>query len=189
MAADDSVTAVAEAYRLFARREARGRSAVYEALAEAVAGDDAVTGFVASLPADKRQPGLLFAAARYLAGAVPDAGQLHELATGSRAELERVMLTRRVQTHEPARCAVLMPVLAQLPQPLALIEVGASAGLTLLFDRYSYDYAGHRITGWDPFAPTLSLPAARPGTAPRAGPGDRLAGRARPQPAGRHRRR
>jgi hypothetical protein len=177
VAADDSVTAVAEAYRRFARREARGRSPAYEALAEAVAGDDAVTGFVASLPADKRQPGLLFAAARYLAGAVPGAGQLHELVTGSRAELERVMLTRRVQTNEPARCAVLLPLLAQLPQPLAIIEVGASAGLTLLFDRYSYDYAGHRIPGWDPFAPTLScqprgpvpLPERVPAIAWRAG--------------------
>jgi hypothetical protein len=29
--------------------------------------------------------------------------------------------------------------LALLPQPLALLEVGASAGLTLLADRYSYD--------------------------------------------------
>ena len=42
-----------------------------------------------------------------------------------------------------------------LPQPLALLEVGASAGLTLLPDRYSYDYAGHRITGPDPRAPVL----------------------------------
>jgi hypothetical protein len=47
------------------------------------------------------------------------------------------------------------PALAQLRPPLALIEVGASAGLTLLFDRYSYDYAGHRITGSDPQAPVL----------------------------------
>ena len=65
------------------------------------------------------------------------------------------MLTRRTQTNEPARCAVLLPALAQLPQPLALIEAGASAGLTLLFDRYSYDYAGHRLAGSDPDAPTL----------------------------------
>ena len=42
-----------------------------------------------------------------------------------------------------------------VPPPLALIEVGASAGLTLLFDRYSYDYAGHQIAGQDPQAPTL----------------------------------
>ena len=72
-AADDS-QAAARAYRDFARREARGRSAAYEALAEAVADDEAVMGFVAALPAGKRQPGLLFAAARYLDGAVPAPG-------------------------------------------------------------------------------------------------------------------
>ena len=33
--------------------------------------------------------------------------------------------------------------------------MGASAGLTLLIDRYAYDYAGHRIAGRDPLAPTL----------------------------------
>ncbi len=154
-AADEPVKAVARAYRKFARREARGRSAAYESLAESVAGDAAVAGFVASLPPDKRRPTLLFAAARYLLGAPPGIRQLRELASRSRAELTEVMLTRRVQTNEPARCAVLLPALAQLPAPLALLEAGASAGLTLLFDRYSYDYAGHRIAGSDPHAPTL----------------------------------
>jgi hypothetical protein len=149
------VTTAARDFRLFARREARGRSAAYESLAESAASDDEVTSFVASLPADRRQPGLLFAAARYLTGETPGPGRLRELATRSRAELEEVMRTRRVQTNEPARCAVLLPALSQLPQPLALIEVGASAGLTLLFDRYSYDYAGHRVTGGDPRAPVL----------------------------------
>jgi hypothetical protein len=56
-----------------------------------------------------------------------------------------VILARRTQTNEAARCAVLLPALAQLPQPLALIDAGASAGLTLLADRYSYDYAGRVI--------------------------------------------
>ena len=50
------------------------------------------------------------------------------------------MLARSTQTNEPARCAVLLPVLAQLPQLLALIEVGASAGLCLLPDFYGYDF-------------------------------------------------
>jgi hypothetical protein len=35
---------------------------------------------------------------------------------------------------------VLLPLLSALPQPLALIEVGASAGLCLYPDRYSYRY-------------------------------------------------
>ena len=52
------------------------------------------------------------------------------------------MLERRTQTNEAARCALMLPLLAALPQPLALLEVGASAGLCLLPDRYGYDYDG-----------------------------------------------
>lgn len=173
----DPVTSVVESYRVWARREARGRSAAYESLAESAADDAALVDFIASLPPAKRQPNLLFAAARYLLGAPPGIQQLRELAGGSEAELRRVMLARRTQTNEPARCATLLPALAQLPEPLALIEAGASAGLTLLFDRYSYDYGGHRLAGRDPRAPTLCceprgpvpLPARIPAIVWRAG--------------------
>ncbi len=174
----DAAAAVAAAYRVFARREVRGRSAAYEELAEAVAEDTAVVSFIASLPPGKRQPQLVFAAARYLLlGVPPVIGSLRELVSGSGKELTEVILTRRTQTNEPARCAVLLPVLAQLPQPVSLIDVGASAGLTLLFDKYSYDYGGYLLAGHDPDAPTLRcraggpvpLPARLPEIAWRAG--------------------
>jgi hypothetical protein len=161
-AGDDPVAAVAQTYRTFARLEAHGRSAAYESLAESVAGDRPVAGFIASLPPEKRQPNLLFAAARYLLGAPPGIGQLRELVSQSRAELSQVMMARRTQTNEPARCAALLPALAQLRPPLALIDVGASAGLALLLDRYSYDYAGYRIAGSDPRAPTLRCQPSGP---------------------------
>ena len=155
MAATGVPASTAQIYRGFARQEARGRSPAYEALAEGVAGDRAILRFLESLPPEKRQPNLLFAAARYLLGVPADLAALRALVRPSSRELAEVMLARRTQTNEPARCALLLPALAQLPQPLALIEVGASAGLTLLVDRYSYDYAGHRIAGLDPQAPTL----------------------------------
>ena len=101
-------TAVAGAYPSFARLEARGRSAAYESLAESVADDPAVVGLIASLPLDKRQPNLLFAAARYLLGEPPGIQQLRDLIRTSRAELTHVILTRCTQTNEPARCAVLL---------------------------------------------------------------------------------
>ncbi|MHB1596402.1 MAG: DUF2332 domain-containing protein [Streptosporangiaceae bacterium] len=145
---------VAENYRDFAA-EARGRSRNYEALASAVADDPDILGYLETLPRPKRQPNLLFAAARTLHGGPVEAGQLRDVVRDRRDDLRELMLTRRTQTNEPARCATLLPALAQLPQPLALIEVGASAGLTLLVDRYSYDFAGVRITGLDPLAPTL----------------------------------
>jgi hypothetical protein len=159
----------AENYRAFAE-EARNRSPAYESLAMAVAEDAAILGFLGSLPPEKRQPNLLFAAARYLLGGPAEIGQLRELVSQRPDDLAGVMLARRTQTNEPARCATLLPALAQLPAPLALIEVGASAGLTLLPDAYSYDYAGHRITGRDPRAPVLRCeprgPVPLPGGVP-----------------------
>jgi hypothetical protein len=144
----------AENYRAWAQ-DARGRSPAYESLAQSVAGDRAVLDFLSSLPREKRQPNLLFAAARYLLGSPAELARLRALISDRGAELSGVMMARRTQTNEPARCATLLPALAQLPPPLALIEVGASAGLTLLVDRYSYDFDGHRIAGLDPQAPTL----------------------------------
>ena len=177
LAGHDLSLSIGENYLAFSRQEARGRSRAYEALAAEVAGDPAVLTFLAALPPAKRQPNLLFAAARYLLERPADIGSLRALVAGRGPELAAVIQARRTQTNEPARCTSLLPALMLLPQPLALLEVGASAGLTLLPDRYSYDYAGHRIAGRDPRAPVLRcaprgpvpLPARPPVIAWRAG--------------------
>lgn len=170
---------VAENYRRFARGEAAGRSPTYERLAFAVAEDELVLSFLSSLPPERRQPNLLFACARHLLGEPADPESLHDLVERRSAELAGVMQARRTQTNDPARCATLLPALASLPEPLALVEVGASAGLTLLFDHYSYDYDGQLVQGIDPEAPTLRchlsgprrppIPASVPLVAWRAG--------------------
>lgn len=174
------MASTAQRYRGFAR-EAAGRSPQYVELANAVAEDNEVLGFLSALPSVKRQPNLLFAAACYLLREPPTIGSLHDLLGQRRRELVQVILSRRTQTNEPARCAAFLPALARLPQPLALIEVGASAGLTLLPDRYSYSYrheeGTHEVTGADPAAPLLTckvrgpvpLPAKVPEVAWRAG--------------------
>ena len=166
----------AENYRVFAT-DARGRSPRYEQLSLAVAADPRLLAFLAGLPAAKRQPNLLFAAARYLLGEPPDLAALHSLVSDRGGDLTATMLARRTQTNEPARCATLLPALAMLPQPLAIVEPGASAGLTLLADKYSYDFDGHQVTGTDPDAPVLAcqprgpvpLPERVPEIAWRAG--------------------
>jgi hypothetical protein len=142
MAPTDDRDRLATGYRRFAEVEAAVVSPLYARLATAVAEDDDVLGFLAPLPTGKRQPNLLFAAVQYLHGtpAGPDDVRRAVLEDGDR--LRVTMLARATQTNEAARCAGLLPVLAQLPGPLALIEVGASAGLCLYPDRYSYDYDG-----------------------------------------------
>ena len=127
-------------YTRFAEEEAHGRSPLYEAIARGVGADDEIVGFLLSLPKHKQQPNLLLAAVRHLSGTPRDWPHFRELLLSDRDGVRAVMQSRSTQTNEPARCATLLPVLARLPQPLALIEVGASAGLCLLPDHYGYDY-------------------------------------------------
>lgn len=127
-------------YRRFAEVEAHGSSPSYERLCLAVAEDAAVLSMLAGLPRGKRQPNLFLGALRLLGADVGDPTAALAFAVARADAVREVMLTRSTQTNEPARCAVLLPALALLPGPLALLEVGASAGLCLLYDRYRYAY-------------------------------------------------
>jgi hypothetical protein len=120
--------------------EARGRSPLYDACALGVASDASTLEFLAALPGDKQQPNLLFAALRHVCGTPRDWPAFRTMLRDNAPAIRTTMLARRTQTNEAGRCATLLPVLARLPQPLALLEVGASAGLCLLPDRYGYDY-------------------------------------------------
>ncbi len=60
-------------------------------------------------------------------------------------QIRNLMIARRVQTNEVRRAAILLPVFTLIHQregtnPLALVEVGTSAGLLLSLDKYGYDY-------------------------------------------------
>jgi hypothetical protein len=128
-------------YREFAR-DSRDESPAYEELAAAVAEDQELLRWLDDLPEPKRQPNLPFAATRYLGGPVMPPAAFRDWAVSHWADLTATMRERRTQTNEPARCATLLPVLAGLPQPLALLEVGAAAGLCLYPDEYQYRFDG-----------------------------------------------
>jgi hypothetical protein len=151
---------IAERYRAFAVDEARGVSEVYETLALEIAASPEILDFIASVPADRRQPNLFLAAVRHVCGVPENARHLGSLLRARHERIRAVMLSRTTQTNEPARCSVLLPVLAQLPQPLALLEVGASAGLCLLPDRYGYDYGVTRIEPTNENAPIFHCAAS-----------------------------
>jgi Uncharacterized protein conserved in bacteria (DUF2332) len=138
--ADGELARIAERYAKFAVNEVQGECEIYKRLALAVAGSEELLAFLAGVPPDRRQPNLFLAAVRYLCGVPDSAERLVQIVRGHHGRIREVMLSRTTQTNEPARCSVLLPLLAQVPQPLALLEIGASAGLCLLPDRYGYDY-------------------------------------------------
>jgi hypothetical protein len=154
----------ASTYAEFGAREAAGVSPAYERLAKAVSRDDDLLGLLDGLPPDKRQPNLLFGVVRFLGGPVEDPAAFHDHVLGHWPAIEREIRVRATQTNEAGRCAVLLPALARLPQPLALLEVGASAGLCLYPDRYAYRYGEHEVGAGPPV-----LECAATGVAPPDG--------------------
>ena len=151
----DVCSRIARRYRRFARFGAAGRSPVYERITKAVADDAQILDWLASMPEPKQQPNVLLGAVRFLYGTPEDPDEFISLVHERWEQIAAVMAVRSTQTNEPARCATLLPVLARLPQPLALLEVGASAGLCLLVDRYAYDYDGTVI---EPSARSTVIP-------------------------------
>jgi hypothetical protein len=131
---------IATRYRRFARFGAARRSPVYERISSAVAEDAQILDWLAAMPEPKQQPNVLLGAVRFLYGTPEEPREFISLVHERWDQIAAVMRVRSTQTNEPARCATLLPVLAALPQPLALLEVGASAGLCLLVDRYAYAY-------------------------------------------------
>ena len=107
---------------------------------------------------------------RVLEGALPDMGwPAFSRALVEDAEAIRGLLRRPVQTNEIGRCAALLPgflLSAGLGLPLRLLEVGASAGLNLRWDRYRYEANGFN---WgDPESP-LRIEFESNGEMPAAG--------------------
>jgi len=149
-----------------ADQQFHGYSPLYERIARAVAEDHGTLALVSSLPPNSHLPLALFGAVHYLLLDGLDHPLSEVYAGRSDAdpaplfigvcrthwdEIEAVLATRHVQTNDCGRSALIGPGLtwlaAQLPRPPALVDVGASAGLSLLCDRYRLDYGDHGVTG------------------------------------------
>ena len=109
-----------------------------------VSTDGEVLEWINALPVPKRQPNLVFAAARW--HGVPAPGPYDALRSallGDDGTIRATILERATQTNEVGRLATLVPAFASVAGdgPLALLEVGASAGLCLYPDRHSYAWS------------------------------------------------
>jgi hypothetical protein len=145
----------------------------YARLAEHVADDPAPAANVLGEAADEYSAIRLFAAVRSLVlrGVAPDAlddSAALDRALRAHAEALRAFVgAHGVQTNETQRCVGLLPAFLTVARetglPLALVELGASAGLNLQLDRYRYRYANGT---WGPDDALLSFDVEERGTVP-----------------------
>jgi hypothetical protein len=167
------IEALSKRFAWFSQFGYRGSSPLYEQLSVQVAEDDELLRLAASAPVGQPVANLFFAAARYLA-LDPDIGDPVGLTTGLKSDginpypafrdfcieheaaIRDLVATHGVQTNEVRRCACLLPALQlvvqmqrglRIDQPLAIVEIGTSAGLNLLLDRYHYAYSDGRQLG------------------------------------------
>ena len=175
----------------------RGYSPLYDRICRTVAENDDVLDLVCEAPPTGHNPVLLLAAVHYLllggldhplaavyAGeSDADPGPLFvDLCLNHRDAILELLATEQVNTNEVGRSALIGPALttvaSRLGAPLGHVDVGCSAGLNLLCDRYRLDYgsAGASgpvgapveircdvVAGAPPIAPSLPTIAARVG--------------------------
>lgn len=157
-------TLLSERFRRFAERECKDSSRLYEYLSIEISRDNDLLELSSHCPPGQPVPNLLFAAVHYLllSGTDHELKEFYPSVTVNPRPVEKafpsfkdfcqqhqneiidLLQSRLVQTNEIRRCTYLYPsffyIYSKAHKPLSLIEIGTSAGLQLLWDRYSYSY-------------------------------------------------
>lgn len=164
-------TIISNRFETFAREECKGSCDLYEYLSKEIAEDDVLLEICMNARDGQPIPNLLFGAVHFLLlqGTGHELKQFYESIVTSPKEpkdsfpyfkdfcvLNRdtimpLLKSKLVQTNEVRRCGYLYPsfsfIYEKVQKPLALIELGTSAGLQLLWDKYCYSYEADAIYG------------------------------------------
>lgn len=165
---------LSDLFRAFAEIECKDSSPLYYTLSHSIARDKTLLDIAEHAMPGQPIPNLLFAAVQYLLSSethgshalsayypscCPSASRpaeayshFKDFVLADSNEVVALLESRRVQTNEVRRCAYLLPAFLFAishfeSRPLALIEIGASAGLNLLWDKYQYSYGGSALYG------------------------------------------
>ena len=173
-------------FHRFARVEASGLdSPTYAELAYGVSMDDDLLKIASHTRPHQPPPNMLFAAVQYLLLSglnhplaahypiisgkprppSPALPHFRDFCLEHRDRIVELIRTRLTQTNVVRRCTCLLPAFSivchETSSPLALIDLGASAGLNLNFDRYAYSYKrdGREILRWGSDGAQINLEA------------------------------
>lgn len=146
---------------------ARRRAPLYSRLSAGLVAWPGLDDLYADAPESAQVPVTLFAAVHYLllddrgaalaefypnlAGKVTAGDPVPaflDYCSAHADQLRHLLATRLPQTNEIGRSALLLVAMAMVSDeagPLAHLDVGASAGLNLLVDRYGYDFGDRRL--------------------------------------------
>ncbi|WP_090996969.1 DUF2332 domain-containing protein [Bacillus sp. 491mf] len=159
-----NTTQLSERFKNFAKLECNGSSELYEYLSTEISEDDELLELCMNFREGQPVPNLLLGAVHYLLLKGEDhvLKEYYPSITKNPREVEdsfvhfkdfcqvykdeiiSLLKSKLVQTNEVRRCAYLYPIFCYIysvvKKPLSLIEIGTSAGLQLLWDKYSYSY-------------------------------------------------
>lgn len=112
--------------------------------AHGVTGDAALRELIDQLPREHRQPSLLFSVAGWCGAPAVAYPGWRSWVVAHWQTIGQAAAGRRTQTNEVGRCIPLLigldRIAARHPEPIALLELGASAGLCLGMERYAYRF-------------------------------------------------
>jgi len=162
---------LSQQFKNFAIRECKGSSWLYEFLSLKISEDNEILELSSHCATGQPVPNMFLAAVHYLLLS----GSNHELkeyypsitqfprpveesffsfkhfCEQKRDNIRSILSSKLVQTNEIRRCTYLYPsfcfVYDTVKKPLSLIEIGTSAGLQLLWDKYSYSYGDNEVYG------------------------------------------
>lgn len=163
---------LSERFSEFAESECKDSSPLYYSLSRSIAQDEQILAIASQAKPGQPVPNLLFASVHYLLAAdkshhlrefypscIPHPKDpsrtfpaFKDFVETHRNEIIDLLKSRLVQTNEVKRSAYLFPALVFAAEhfesrPLALVEIGTSAGLNLVWDHYRYSYGQEAVYG------------------------------------------
>ena len=166
----DAVVSLGKRFERFAATECKGNSPLYYHLSKQIARDEELLSLCSLVKEGQPVPNIFLAAVHFYILKNKDAplAQYYPSVTGQKnggipfdifklfvQQHEKgiidILQRRIVQTNVLTRCNYLLPVFLNIlsgsNKPATIIDIGASAGLNLNFDRYEYYYDNKKVYG------------------------------------------